>query len=201
MGIDLSLTAPAYCIIPDRWLPDRWGMLFMLNLKDGIGKRLDIERVAFIVNHLRVIAQRNHVTHVFIEDYAFAAPGRGRGERALAELCGVLKYTFYFDLDLTITPVHIASARKTLLGHVPTKKSSGIPVKDYVNEALGTMGAEFETMDEGDAFVVANHGRSTLGLPHVGVDYERKSPRRIPEDHPRKRKRRALAGRRRRKGL
>jgi len=176
MGLDLSLTAPAAVVLPARWRPGTWRMpsacwaakiaLFVHEERE----RADFEpaRWALLSNWVLDFARVRGATHVFVEDYAFAA--RRTAGRALAEFGGVVKYNFWNRQQIVVQPVVAASARKTLLGHVPSKKTSGVEVKDYVNEKLARMGAKFATMDEGDAFIVANHGRYLLGLPYIGVD-------------------------------
>ena len=130
-----------------------------------------VERLDWIGNRVRTFAQANGVTNVFVEGYAF---GSQNAREALAELGGVVKHDLY-TMHLLVTPIVAASARKTLLGKVPSKKTSGIAVKDYVNEKLARMGAKFDTMDEGDAYIIANAGRAALGLDrqYAGIETNR----------------------------
>lgn len=174
LGLDLSLTASAIVVLPTRWQPGTWSLrTFVIKTKHVPStmpshyiRRHQMERLDSISRFLLDAAKKTNATHVFVEDYAFAA--KQTSGRAVAELGGVVKHAFWQE-GLDVIPMNMASARKTLLGHVPAKRTSGIAVKDYVNHALSKMGARFESMDEGDAFVVANAGRAQLGLSHVGV--------------------------------
>lgn len=180
LGLDLSLAAPAAVVLYKGWRPGDWSFRHMR--AKCWAKEIEehkewhagaygaewwpAERLDWIGKQVATFARDNGATHAFVEGYAF---GRQQNREALAELGGVVKRDLYARLNLMLEPVAANSARKTLLGHVPSKKASGIAVKDYVNHQLAKMGAKFATMDEGDAFVIANHGRMLLGLPHVGV--------------------------------
>lgn len=187
LGLDLSLTAAAAVVLPADWEPGDWNLPSLVVAPPEPEEDADAfhaRRTGVIANALLRFAVEHCVTHVYVEDYAYS-PQATRG-RAVAELGGVVKDYFLRRTrvawaalkqplvprpphELIVHPVNMAAARKALLGHVPSKRTSGVAVKDYVNEKLARMGASFGTMDEGDAFVVANYGRALLGLPYVGV--------------------------------
>lgn len=184
LGLDLSLGAPAACVLSSMWKPGYWllkSACWKSEIDEFMKARLDngwpierarIERLDFIAKRVAQFARLNNATSmnnaaIFVEGYAF---GSQNAREALAELGGVVKLFLLKDLGIVVRPIVAASARKTLLGKVPSKKTSGVEVKDYVNEKLARMGARFKTMDEGDAFVIANAGRAALGLSHIGVN-------------------------------
>ena len=175
IGLDLSLNASAAVRLGPGWKPGNWKLesqvfvppKFPETDKNAAAAR----RLEWVTAELRwwIIGGNNYFPkdlRVYVEDYAFAASVTSA--RAVAELVGCVKLTLWRS-GILVQPVAMNTARKALLGHVPTKKTSGIAVKDYVNEKLARMGAKFDTMDEGDAFVIANAARSLLGLSHVGV--------------------------------
>ncbi len=181
LGLDLSLTAPAAVVLGERWDPtcafeasidSRCWKAKLAEMAREQSKKADWPMVRWnaIAVWLIEYAVTFEVTHVFVEDYAYSA--QATAGRALAELGGVVKFRMWRELNRIVHPVNMASARKTLLGRVPAKRTSGIAVKDFVNSKLAQMGARFGTLDEGDAFVIANHARSLLGLAHVGVGDE-----------------------------
>ncbi len=187
LGLDLSLSASAAVALPADWAPGDWDVPSLVVPAVEVEEDRDAfhaRRTGVVANALLRFAVEHGVTDVYCEGYAY---GRQNAREALAELGGVVKDYFLRrgrdvwsmtaqtgevprpPREWVVRPVNMASARKTLLGKVPSKKTSGVPVKDHVNSQLAKMGARFKTMDEGDAFVVANHARMLLGLSHVGV--------------------------------
>ncbi len=162
MGLDLSLTAPAAAVLPRGWKPGQWNI--PTKVFDG-GITRDEGRLMMIRDGVAHYAAKHYVTHVFIEGYSY---GSQNAREALGELGGVIKVALW-EIGLQAVPIPTSSARKTLLGTIKRSSLAGAKIKDYVNAQLAKMGAQFPTMDEGDAFVVANAGRASLGLPHVGV--------------------------------
>jgi Holliday junction resolvasome RuvABC endonuclease subunit len=169
IGLDISLNGSAGVMLLPHWEPGAWASGLVTATfappKNVTGAERLMIVAAKIVGWVRAVKE----PQVYIEDYAFAA--RVTSARAVAELVGCVKRDLWCE-SVEVKPIAMNTARKLLLGRVPTKKKSGIAVKDYVNHALSRMGAQFPTMDEGDAFVIANCGRSLLGLPFVGVGEE-----------------------------
>lgn len=171
VGLDLSLSRAGWCVLPGDWVPGDWA-----RVRVGVvvvAKRADvhrIERIARIRDRLVDAVSTElagRTAEVFVEGYAFGAAQRAAH---LGELGGVLRLAVFKHAWLNLRDdVAPASARATL----------GVPrlgpgeVKPWVLSRLGFAGAAHvfgtnpEKADEADAFVIANHGRSLLGLPFV----------------------------------
>lgn len=166
MGLDLSLRASAALVIPAGWELGRWNKLVShvvgSNLLQDADQGQKLSRLESISDEIVKFARDNHVTHVFVEQYAFSQ--MLTRAHAIGELGGVVKLDLRRKLGLVVMPVVASQARKFLCGTVPRKDS-----KDFVIAKLVDMGANFQTDDEGDAFVVANWGLSELGLVALSV--------------------------------
>jgi hypothetical protein len=102
---------------------------------------------------------RPQALRVYVEDYAFGLTQNRAHE--LAEMTGMVKMSFY-QAGMLVRPVNQSTVRKYFLGKLPPKDRAGA-----VHSALKGMGAPWHSSDVGDAFVVANYGRTELGLPGV----------------------------------
>ena len=178
MGLDLSLLSPAYVVLLPEWHPGEplthcassalpSDALAMTNKRLRSDPEWTIRRIAAVADWVMTAARHYHVTNVFVEDYAYSASATAG--RTLAELGGAVKIRLY-DAELLVMQAVPASAeRKALLGHVPSKKKTGMDVKAYVRAYASEMGVTFKTDDEVDAFVIANYGRCLIGRTHLGV--------------------------------
>jgi hypothetical protein len=163
IGIDLSLRRTAAVHLPADWIPGTWdGVQSMVSEQEGVEGR-DPEAHAY---RLHAIAERLatfigvcKVKHVYCEDHAYGLAGRGGV--TLAELAGAVKGRL-FARGVVVIPVNMMTARKLLLGKLPRKGAA-----TAVQDALKQMGSPFEGSDEGDAWTVANWGRTELGMAGV----------------------------------
>ena len=179
MGLDLSLTAPGVCIIAPQWSPEKPTSKYLstktlepprIESKDDLyGKA---ERLDWITTTIRQWAETFNVSRVFAENYSY---GSNTATAALAELGGCVKRELYTCLELIVQPVASMSARKTLLGTIPSKSKlpKGMKLKEYVDQTLSKCCFKFGSMDEGDAFVIANHGRKLCELSYIQTGAER----------------------------
>lgn len=166
VGLDLSLNGSAAVVSGADWNPADWSALDSVQFTPPKGAT-GAERLHHVSERIVAwVSSYGGCPHVYVEDYAYAATVTNA--RAVAELVGCVKRDLWRE-GVEVVPVAMNSARETLLGKVPSKKTSGIDVKDFVNHALARMGASFATLDQGDAFVVMNHGRAMLGLSYIGV--------------------------------
>lgn len=163
MGLDLSLRASGVVIIPEGWISCDWNALAscVVGVDVERGKEATeadrISRLLFIADSIVEIARERGVTHVFVERYAFAKAWQSH---QLGELGGVVKARLAERLGLYPQPVSVASARKLLMGTLPRKTKK---VKDVIRDMLFQAGVDFPTLDESDAFVVANYGLAETG--------------------------------------
>ena len=168
VGLDLSLTRSAACYVPPGWEPGDWDSLefvtagFEVKGRDpaACARRLSVvANVMFEFVHWRVQQARSDELHVFLEDHAY---GIGQSNIVTAELVGCVKRDLYERLGIVALPVNQSTARKLLLGKLPPReRGSAVAV------ALKAAGWPHRGSDVGDAFVVANAGRSDLGMVAV----------------------------------
>lgn len=159
-GLDLSLTGAGMVVIPEGWDLD-WSALPRLTVghelradaseADKLGRlvRIRIDVLQFLAEH--------EADAVWVEGYAFSR--RSRSAHALAELGGVVKVAC-LEHGYPVRVVGASAARKTFLGHCPRKDA-----KVATQLAVYNLGARSLSGDEVDAWVVANHGRSEMGVP------------------------------------
>ncbi len=189
IGLDLSLRSAAAVYIPAKWScskKDSWSekalprVVAGYELKgDDPGERIDriceiVEAIESFVRRFESLGNNDQLLtrlrlpqlarlSVYQEDYAFGLAGRS-GMR-IAELGGAVKQALRSRLNLVVKPVNISTARKYLLG-------DGFKMKGSAALALNTLkaaGASFRTSDEADAFIVANYGRTEVGLPGIAL--------------------------------
>jgi hypothetical protein len=127
-------------------------------------RRIDILSARLLTNIFSRVVRKGDILDVFIEEYAFRQGGLSSAS-LLREIGGVVKLKLWQELGLGCIPIVAASARKLLCGTVPSKKTTGIEVKDFVGQFLRKAGASFSSDDESDAFVIANAGLHRLGYP------------------------------------
>lgn len=184
VGLDLSLRGPAGCVIPPGWDGLDLSRIRMGRFGPGEIKKPEekdqVVRNASIAADVAAFVRANASLatlfddgrpriHVYVEDYAYSAGNAGAHK--LAEMRGVVKHFLYSDLLLTMEPVNISTGRKTLLQLVPRREKGGkkIDAKEFVERNVRRLKGEtfYWTLDEIDAFCVANYGRAMLGLVHM----------------------------------
>jgi hypothetical protein len=177
VGIDLSLTRSAAFYLPSDWKPGgSWAKVKTITVgyplpKTASATQRDL-RIRTIVNTLlgfvitSPVGMRPDQTWpvIFVEDYAYGLAGNS-GIR-LAELGGALKYAISQECGVSIEPINMTTARKIFLGKIPKGKGAA---QVAVHSTLKRMGFAYEGSDEGDAFVIANAGRSLLGMTAATV--------------------------------
>lgn len=195
IGLDLSLKRPAAVCIPAGWKIGDWDELDWWagdevpgvdDHGDDVGR---CKRLIWISDQvLNFVINRNVSHHVFAEDYAFSQSGPTA--RKLAENAGVTRVELY-RYGRVMRTVVAASARKLLLGKCPQQDQklivqaalyrAGAPVSEkivrkYVPEYRAPKigghprpGRGLWGEDECDAFVVANWGRSEIGLTGLSL--------------------------------
>lgn len=155
IGIDASEKATGLVAVPAAWDLDQWQRVEATTLEPvevpGVAMRRNISR------RVAAFAAKFQPAAVYIEDYPrHGAFNIGR----LAELHGVIKDQLA-ELGLHVVPVNISSARKLLLGKLPTGKGAA---KRTVLNSLRSVWMRGIDDAKADAFCVANFGRSELGL-------------------------------------
>ena len=164
LGLDLSLRCSAAVVIPPYW---RTGWKSLTTMTVGKELKADatesdrLDRIVFIMERIGEFALKHGVTHAFVEQYAFSQ-GTSHAH-ALGELGGLVKVRLHLA-HIGVATVVASQARKFLFGKMPAKGAKKVAVAQ-----LKTMGAEFDTEDEYDAFVVANYGRSELGMTALAL--------------------------------
>lgn len=182
IGMDISWRRPAMVVLPANWKPGDWKTIRSFAFAESRSEKTlneveCIERTERLVTKIAGVIKHqlfsdpysNHVdqsVHCFIEQYAYAQHQQG-GHARIVEFVGALKLEVWRECGILLLPVIGTSARKLLLGRIP--RSVG-KVKVYVQTEVFRMGAPKEwTEDEVDAFVIANCGRSLLGLPALAT--------------------------------
>ena len=189
VGIDLSLTRSAAFYLPSDWKPGgSWAKVKTITVgyplpKTASATQRDL-RIRTIVNTLlgfvitSSVGMRSDIyasptkpmkmewsrPGIFVEDYAYGLAGNS-GIR-LAELGGALKYAISQECSVSVEPINMTTARKIFLGKIPKGKGAA---QVAVHSTLKRMGFAYEGSDEGDAFVIANAGRSLLGMTAATV--------------------------------
>ncbi len=162
-GLDLSLRGTGIALVPRDWDGD-WAKVMTacvglaLPADASAGERL--RRLRHLADSTTELLSRHRVSAVYVEGYSY---GKQFQAHQLGELGGVVKLSVLEVLGVEPVSVAPLSARKTLLGGDFKVKGS----KAAAAKALKVAGARFITGDEGDAFVVANHGLALLGARAV----------------------------------
>jgi len=166
LGLDLSLNATGMVAVPADWNGE-WHRIRRHTYGEDLTKDAPeparIGRLLRISSEVLAFARLHRVTDVVCEQYAFSA--QAAQARALGELGGVVKVRLSLELGLNAQPVPPASARKLLLGKLPTRG-----VKEATHEELVRMGMPIQWgLDEMDAFVVANWAMAAVGCYALAV--------------------------------
>lgn len=168
VGLDLSLRATACAAIPLDWATQDLAAVRMKILGAELTKTATreetIDRMIDIADGVIKFCHEVQARGVFLEDHAFGMGGQNANQTI--EMTGIVKAWLREHWGVAAIPVASASARKTLLQHVPS--SRGQPkgfVKKFVARNVQRLGpvAQAWTLDEIDAFVVANHGLMVRG--------------------------------------
>lgn len=170
VGLDVSLTGTGMVLLPPSWAPGSWKGVRSWYVGRSLSKRalgndkaataLDrVLRLQYIVDTLvdALLELPVAPTHLWLEDYAFAA--MQAHTRSVAELTGVIKLAMFENLKLIAQPVASTAWRKLLLGYGRKKD-----IKQIAQAEIRLAGGPFESGDCCDGFGVANFGRSELGL-------------------------------------
>jgi Holliday junction resolvasome RuvABC endonuclease subunit len=166
-GLDLSLTGTGISVIDAR----SWECDIACVSSVRIGEKLKgsnadadhearVRRLVMIANEVVAFLAGEHVTHVFVENYSFAMQ---HSAHQLGEIGGTVKSTIWRELGIVAKPISNTTARKLFLG-----RGTGKGIKEEVARRLRELGWR-RSVDEGDAFVIANYGLSELGFPALSI--------------------------------
>lgn len=173
LGLDLSLTS-AGAVILSQALAKPLSMTTGYALpkkgikgqrKEPLPERARLDRLIQIATHLVTFAKANGVTAGFVENYAFNRPYQAAH---CGELGGVVKCQFFVNLGIVLQPVTVSSARKFMCGKIPASANK----KTWVQKFLANRNIEFDSLDESDAYVIANWGMNAVGLPAISSEEE-----------------------------
>ncbi|MCK9358022.1 MAG: hypothetical protein M0R22_12900 [Dehalococcoidia bacterium] len=169
VGLDLSLTGAAACYLPPDWDYTMATMRTKLVGYQLTGAITPLERIARIDHiatsmkvFIRSIRQTDPYVKVYVEGYAFSA--RSSAVTKLAELGGAMRYALWTTFGIAVEEMVASRARVYLLGKLPRGKGTQKPA---IVAALNSFGFEFGSLDEADAFVVANAARAELGMAGI----------------------------------
>lgn len=163
VGLDLSLTAPAACLIPSGWQIGDWADLEVAAWSPPAPEEPDnldalYRRLSWITSAVVEFCARRARPVVAVEQYAFSRSSSSVTK--LAELGGCVRVALWQD-GIVARPLVAASARKLLLGKLPRKGA-----KDATQIALWGAGCpKAWSGDVLDAFACANLALSDLGVP------------------------------------
>lgn len=163
MGLDLSTTGAAAIAGPLGWAGDWWKLETVVEgrkLEDAKSEDERAERNTEIVDAVIALAVRKRVRVAYFEGYAF---GQSNRAHHLGEIGGVVRHRLQL-IGVRLVVAHMGSARKLLLGRVPTKPKGA--AKQAVYTAFKTAGMWFtdgNELDQADAMTVLNFGFSELG--------------------------------------
>lgn len=175
MGLDLSLTGAGMVVVEDpagdTALSAKTGAVLVQRIvghslkkdatvKDKTERQIDIAKA--IIKEARMWEYGDCELHVAIENYAFSTVKNKKGksfqsssQTGLAELHGVVKSQLLLTMGISPVLYSVKTARMVVLGN------GNFPKKD-VKPTLNSWGYEFKTMDDADAFVIAECHRQKL---------------------------------------
>ena len=171
LGLDLSYSGLGMCAVPTDWdceLSRVRAETRALRLPRNPTTREQLQRLASLALDVRVFAVRVGASHVWIEGLPVKGGSKvnGRSLIILGELRAAVRLELLRELGLCAELAEQSSARKLLLGHLPTADRKLI-VEQTVRSMPGS--AVFEDGDQIDAFVAANWGLSELGAPCIAL--------------------------------
>ncbi len=136
-------------------------------LKQSATPEDQVERMSDIADTILTFCKKVQARKIFIEDHAYGSQGTSNASK-IVELTGYVKGYLWDSWGVVPNPIASASARKTLLQHLPLGelRKRKIPLKKYVVRNVRRLGAftEFWSEDEIDAFVTANGGYARAGF-------------------------------------
>lgn len=158
LGLDLSLKAAAAVAVPT-WWDGEWdkvrSMVVGETLRRDASPAERARRTETIAARIAAFAECEGCSVAYVEQYAF---GNSQQAHSLGELGGVVKLELV-RRGIQLHTVPIPTIRKVLLGKVPRTGA-----KVAVMQALRAAGCPIGwSLDEADAFAVANWGLSELG--------------------------------------
>ena len=164
VGVDPSLRCTALVYLPPFWDPrnPREHLEYESEIGYSLAKDASpaeqVGRLRDIALTVSLFVERHKVSHVYVEGHAFAQSAY-QGLK-LGELVGAVKVTLLLRNEVVAVPVATQSARKLFLGGPKLPKKAQVLVAQKVRE----LGFDWETADPADALIVANWGRSELGM-------------------------------------
>lgn len=167
LGIDVSSRSTATVAIPSTW-DGVWSRVEWLlcgqKLSRGATDLQRAQRCEQIAREIVGFAKRKGATVAWFEGYAFS---QNTSAHTLAEVAGVVRLELV-RAGIEIHTANMNSARKLLLGRVPSSRKEGKgAAKKAVYATLTAAGASLPKgdpgMDVADAIVCANWGLSDLG--------------------------------------
>lgn len=171
IGLDLSLLSSGMVAIPSNWTPGDWDALVCHSFGVGLEKPTPAQtadRTQSIADEVEAFIKPfiDSGLSIWIEEYAFNQHSASSSK--LAELGGVVKVMLASDSRTrNFQTVPSTKVRKLLLGKLPRRGH-----KAAVLSRLASYGANFDSDDEADAFVVANYGAWKEGLRALTLEEE-----------------------------
>jgi len=154
MGLDLSVTAAAACVVPLSWDGD-FRRVKTLVVGDSLRRDATDEqrarRCEGIALQLVAFARLHGVTECWLEGYAYS---QRSASHTLGEVGGVVRLELV-RAGITLHTANMSTARKLLLGKIPRKGA-----KHAAHAVLHAAGSPAWSLDEADAFVAVNLGLS-----------------------------------------
>jgi Holliday junction resolvasome RuvABC endonuclease subunit len=160
LGLDLSVRCAAAVAVPFTWCGD-WRGVETFKCGAALAKTAtDDERAARLAKTARQLvrfATVNNVTEAWLESYAFSR----NGAHTAGEVGGVVRVALA-DARIRLHTSQMSTARKLVLGHVPTGRDAiKAAVKSTWAAAGFTAGANDD--DLADAMTAANMGLVEAG--------------------------------------
>lgn len=166
MGLDLSATAAAACVVPLGW-DGNFRRVHTLVVGSSLRRDATDEerarRCEAIAARLVAFARTHGVTECWVEGYAYS---QRTASHTLGEVGGVVRLELV-RAGIAVHTANMSTARKLLLGKLPPKGA-----KFAAHAALRAAGAPAWSLDEADAFVAVNLGLSE----HAGACCFAQSP-------------------------
>ncbi len=170
VGLDLSTTGSAACALPCPWDGKIKGARQMkpagYKLTNDATQTELRERIIAIRDPILAFCKEVQARKIMVEDYAFSASGK---ITMLAELAGNVKLDIWENWGVSVEVIAASSARKILLQKVPQKDS-----KIFTAVNVRKLGGQTKdwTVDQVDAFVVANACLCRIGATHLSFQGE-----------------------------
>lgn len=173
IGFDLSLTAPAACVLPLDWRPGNWKDVGSWLFKPPAPRNDDLvgqlKRYDEIARWAAAVIGDCHgkgPRHCFVENYGFSKNNTAASR--IMESGGITRMEVWRRYRFVLQPVAQNTARKLFLGKLPAaKKGEKLkrPIKDIIQDVLFNKCKAPKSWDDNqaDAWVIANWGLSEVG--------------------------------------